>query len=152
MPQVSFAADIRPLFRAIDISHMKPHGVELDDYAYMSNPDNAKTVLAALSPHDAKPPIMPARRTLLDGGQARVVRPVAEGWIPAVSQYSTQYSVKKDGPPGRPARVANGISKKTEVTKSENDQLTSVVSAKISTRNCPVAWFAIVLSKAELTL
>jgi hypothetical protein len=59
MPQVSFAADIRPLFRAIDISHMKPHGVELDDYAYMSNPDNANTVLAALSPHDGKPPIMP---------------------------------------------------------------------------------------------
>jgi hypothetical protein len=59
MPQVSFAADIKPLFRAIDISHMKPAGVKLDDYAYMSNPDNANTVLAALSPHDGKPPKMP---------------------------------------------------------------------------------------------
>jgi hypothetical protein len=59
MPQVSFAADIKPLFRAIDISHMKPLGVELDDYAYMSNPDNADTVLAALSPHNGEPPSMP---------------------------------------------------------------------------------------------
>ena len=48
--------------------------------------------------------------------------------------------------------IFNGISKKTEVTKSENDQLTSVVSAKISARNCPVARFAIVLCKAELPL
>jgi hypothetical protein len=30
-PQVSFARDIRPLFRAVDISHMKSHGVKLDD-------------------------------------------------------------------------------------------------------------------------
>jgi hypothetical protein len=30
MPQVSFSADIKPLFRSIDISHMKPFGVELD--------------------------------------------------------------------------------------------------------------------------
>ena len=31
MPSVSFATDIKPLFRAIDISHMKPFGVELAD-------------------------------------------------------------------------------------------------------------------------
>ena len=40
MPQLSFSADIKSLFRAIDISHMKRFGVELDDYAYMSNLDN----------------------------------------------------------------------------------------------------------------
>ena len=45
MLQVSFAADIKPLFRDIDISHMKSFGVELDDYTYMSNPDNAKAKL-----------------------------------------------------------------------------------------------------------
>jgi hypothetical protein len=34
---VSFAAAILPLFRQIDIAHMKPLGVLLDSYAYMSD-------------------------------------------------------------------------------------------------------------------
>ena len=59
MPGVSFAADIKPLFRAIDISHMEPFGVELDDYSYMSNSDNANTVLATISQHNGEPPSMP---------------------------------------------------------------------------------------------
>jgi hypothetical protein len=59
MPQVYFAADIKPLFRAIDVSHMKPFGVMLDDHSYMSNPENANVVLATLSPHDGEPPSMP---------------------------------------------------------------------------------------------
>ena len=59
MAQISFSADIKPLFRAIDISHMKPFGVELDNHAYMSNPDNANNVLATLSRHDGEPPSMP---------------------------------------------------------------------------------------------
>jgi hypothetical protein len=37
---VSFAKDIRVLFRAIDVAHMRPHEVRLDDYAYMSDPAN----------------------------------------------------------------------------------------------------------------
>jgi hypothetical protein len=59
MPQISFAADIKPLFRSIDISHMKPYGVRLDYYTYMSDPENANSVLANLSPHDGEPPSMP---------------------------------------------------------------------------------------------
>jgi len=59
MPHVSFSADIKPLFRAIDISHMKSYGVELDNYTYMSNTENANRVLATLSPHDGEPPTMP---------------------------------------------------------------------------------------------
>ena len=59
MPQVSFAADIKPLFRAIDVSHMKPHGIKLDDYNYMSDPVNANNVLASLSPQNGEPPSMP---------------------------------------------------------------------------------------------
>lgn len=59
MPQVSFSADIKPLFRAIDISHMKPFAVELDNHVYMSNPENANSVLATLSSHDGEPPSMP---------------------------------------------------------------------------------------------
>ncbi len=59
MPQISFAADIKPLFRAIDISHMKRFGVELDDYTYMSDPGNANSVLANLSPQNGEPPSMP---------------------------------------------------------------------------------------------
>jgi hypothetical protein len=56
---LSFTADIKPLFRAIDISHMKRYGVQLDEYTYMSNPDTANAVLANLSPHDGEPPSMP---------------------------------------------------------------------------------------------
>ena len=59
MPQVSFAGDIKPLFRAINISHMNSDGVKLDDYTYMSEPNNANKVLATLSPHGDKPPSMP---------------------------------------------------------------------------------------------
>ena len=59
MPPVSFATDIKPLFRAIDISHMKRFGVELDNYTYMSNPDNANAVLATLSPQDGEAASMP---------------------------------------------------------------------------------------------
>jgi hypothetical protein len=59
MPKVSFAADIKPLFRDMDISHMKSFGVELDDYSYMSNPSNANSVLETVSPHNGEPPSMP---------------------------------------------------------------------------------------------
>jgi len=59
MPQVSFTADIKPLFRAIDVSHMKRYDVKLDDYAYMSDPNNANSVLANLSPHNGESPSMP---------------------------------------------------------------------------------------------
>jgi len=59
MPQVSFATDIKPLFRDIDISHMKRYGVLLDDYGYMSDANNASAVLANVSPHDGEPPSMP---------------------------------------------------------------------------------------------
>lgn len=37
---VSFSKDIQPLFRKVDIDHMKVHGVNLDDYKYMSDPAN----------------------------------------------------------------------------------------------------------------
>lgn len=38
---------------------MKSFGVELDDYTYMSNPNNANSVLATVSPHNGEPPSMP---------------------------------------------------------------------------------------------
>ncbi len=55
MPKVSFARDIRPLFRDVDISHMERHGIKLDDYTFMSDPDNANKVLETLSPHEGDP-------------------------------------------------------------------------------------------------
>ena len=58
-PKVSFARDIRPLFRTVDISHMKSYGIKLDDYTFMSNPDHANKVLRTVSPHDGHPPSMP---------------------------------------------------------------------------------------------
>src|ERR1700740_3017011 len=59
MPQVSFARDIRPLFRDVDISHMEVHGIKLDDYTFMSDPGNADKVLETLSSHEGDPPSMP---------------------------------------------------------------------------------------------
>lgn len=37
---VSFAQDIRPMFRPIDVEQMKAYDVLLDDYAYMSDPSH----------------------------------------------------------------------------------------------------------------
>lgn len=59
MPQVSFVSDIKPMFRVIDIEHMKAYDVKLDDYTFMSNPEIADRMLASLSPHDGEPPTMP---------------------------------------------------------------------------------------------
>jgi hypothetical protein len=46
---ISFEKDIKPLFRTIDVEHMKRGDVLLDDYAYMSDASrgyaNAKAVL-----------------------------------------------------------------------------------------------------------
>ena len=47
---VSLERDIRPLFRAVDVSRMKAHGIKLDDYTFMSDPDNADKVHGTLSP------------------------------------------------------------------------------------------------------
>jgi hypothetical protein len=55
--QVSFAADIRPLFRDVDIDHMGGMGVPLDEYEYMSQRENAQNVLDFLN--GKKEPQMP---------------------------------------------------------------------------------------------
>lgn len=52
----SFKNDILPLFRQVDINHMRPMGVLLSDYAYMSTPANAQNVLHHLT---GSPPAMP---------------------------------------------------------------------------------------------
>jgi hypothetical protein len=61
--KVSFAADIKPPFRAIDIEHMKPFGVKLDDDQYMSDPSSnhqhAQDLADSLSPQDGGAPAMP---------------------------------------------------------------------------------------------
>lgn len=54
---VSFAKDIRPLFREIDIDHMEPMEVLLDDYAFMSDAEHAQTVYEWLD--GTKEPQMP---------------------------------------------------------------------------------------------
>src|SRR5262245_7226790 len=47
--QVSFARDIRPLFRPVDIEHMKGMNILLDDYTFMSNASNAQSVYDSLT-------------------------------------------------------------------------------------------------------
>ena len=57
MAAPSFAADILPLFTAIDIAHMARAHVMLGEYAYMSKPANAQAVLDRLN--GVGGPIMP---------------------------------------------------------------------------------------------
>jgi hypothetical protein len=45
----SFKNDILPLFRQVDIAHMQPMGVLLNDYAFMSMPANAQNVYSYLT-------------------------------------------------------------------------------------------------------
>lgn len=63
MAIVSFAADIKPLFRPVDVDHMNRAGIKLDDYQYMSDPTgnhkNAQDVQDALTPQNGKPASMP---------------------------------------------------------------------------------------------
>jgi hypothetical protein len=53
--KASFARDILPLFRPIDIQHMKPMGVMLSDFNYMSDPNAAQKVLDTLSEKSMPP-------------------------------------------------------------------------------------------------
>jgi hypothetical protein len=53
---VSFAKDIKPLFREMDIEHMKNYGFPLDDFVFMSDPANANSVLHTVT---GNPPSMP---------------------------------------------------------------------------------------------
>jgi hypothetical protein len=55
---LSFATDIRPLFREGDIDCMKPNGVELDNYAWMRVPANAQSVYGEVS-NGSMPPDEP---------------------------------------------------------------------------------------------
>jgi len=55
MATVSFKADILPLFTKTDVEHMQQQGVALDDYGYMSQPDNAGSVYQQVS-SGAMPP------------------------------------------------------------------------------------------------
>lgn len=56
---VSFKTDIKPLFRSIDVEHMKRYGVVLDDYGYMSDGAgdhaNARAVLNTLTKNTMPP-------------------------------------------------------------------------------------------------
>jgi hypothetical protein len=56
---VSFAHDIKPLFRQIDIDHMKKFSVLLDDYTYMADPSgdhaNAQNVENSLTNRSMPP-------------------------------------------------------------------------------------------------
>jgi hypothetical protein len=52
---VSFAKDIRPLFTAMDVEHMKGFGVLLNDFGYMREPAHAQNVLNMVSSGEMPP-------------------------------------------------------------------------------------------------
>jgi hypothetical protein len=64
---VSFAKDILPLFRAIDIAHMRPRGFPLDDPAFMRDPANAQQILDVLTDQSMPPggPFWPPEQLVL---------------------------------------------------------------------------------------
>ena len=51
----SFKTDVLPLFRRIDIDHMKPMRIKLDNFTWMSDPKNAKKVYATLESKEMPP-------------------------------------------------------------------------------------------------
>jgi hypothetical protein len=51
-----FAADVRPLFRQVDIDHMAGMDVRLDQYSYMSVPENAQRVYDVIAAGQMPPP------------------------------------------------------------------------------------------------
>ena len=76
---VSFKTDVVPLFTGDDIEHMANLGVMLDDYTYMSNPDNAGNVYTKVStgqmpiddggtPHPWSPDKVSLLKAWMDGG------------------------------------------------------------------------------------
>ena len=46
---LSFATDIRPLFRDEDVECMEPMGIPLGDAAWMCVPENAQTVYSTVA-------------------------------------------------------------------------------------------------------
>ena len=79
---VSFSKDIQPMFREVDIDHMKVYGVNLDDYQYMAdatnNYANAQAVQDTLA-DQSMPPGGPfwteAQLTLYDKWKAEGYQP-----------------------------------------------------------------------------
>lgn len=51
-----FEQDILPLFRPVDVEHMAPLGVHLDQYTYMSVPANAERVYDSIAQKRMPPP------------------------------------------------------------------------------------------------
>jgi hypothetical protein len=62
----SYKTDILPMFRPLDIKHMKAMGVMLDDYNWMSQPANAQEVYDRLSGKET--PQMPPGGPYWDAG------------------------------------------------------------------------------------
>jgi hypothetical protein len=86
MPQVSFARDITPLFRNVEISHMARYGIKLNDYTFMPDPDNADKVLGALSPHEGDRPCMPSGGPYWTADQFALFTKWQDDGYPAVSR------------------------------------------------------------------
>ena len=82
---VSFSKDILPMFRKIDVDHMRKRQVLLDDYAYMSDATadhaNARDVEDRLSTSDATQRMPPDIQWTAD--QLRAYRQwMADGYQP----------------------------------------------------------------------
>ena len=89
MPQVSFSADIKPLFRAIDIaSHETIRRRTGQLHLHVESGQRIQSARRLLSPHDGEPPHNASRWALLDSGPARTIGAMAVRRIPAVTLSS----------------------------------------------------------------
>jgi hypothetical protein len=81
---LSFKNDILPLFRPVDVEHMKVHGVLLDSYEYMSNPaDNHANARAVRDTLLGPTPRMPPGGPYWSGAQVDVLTQwITEGCAP----------------------------------------------------------------------
>jgi hypothetical protein len=61
---LSFATDIRPLFRDGDVACMKPAGIALDEAAWMCVPANAQLVYGAVAAGKMPPDAPWAKETV----------------------------------------------------------------------------------------
>jgi len=82
---ISFAIDIRPLFRKVDVDHMRPFEILLDDHTYMSDPQqdhkNAHDVQDFLT--GQRKPRMPLGGTYWSADQLDLyARWMTDGYLP----------------------------------------------------------------------
>jgi hypothetical protein len=76
----SFQNDILPMFTQTDIDHMSQFNVILNDYSYMSQPDNAANVYTQVSQGSMPPPPSEGGETSMCSDVKQLVVDLSRWW------------------------------------------------------------------------